>query len=125
MDFEKFTERSRGFVQAAQSLAIREGHQRFTPEHILKVLIDDGEGMAQGLIKAAGGEPQIARQKVEQALAKMPRVEGTGAGQLYLAPETARVFDAAQTVATKAGDSFVPSIATGSPLAINAAPVSA
>jgi ATP-dependent Clp protease ATP-binding subunit ClpB len=107
MDFEKFTERSRGFVQAAQSLAVREGHQRFTPEHILKVLIDDGEGMAQGLITAAGGDPQAVRQRVEQALAKMPKVEGSGAGQLYLAPETARVFEAAQTIATKAGDSFV------------------
>jgi ATP-dependent Clp protease ATP-binding subunit ClpB len=107
MDFEKFTERSRGFVQASQSLAVREGHQRFTPEHILKVLIDDTEGMAQGLIKAAGGDPQAVRQRVELALAKMPKVEGSGAGQLYLAPETARVFDAAQTIATKAGDSFV------------------
>jgi len=107
MDFEKFTERSRGFVQAAQSLAVREGHQRFTPEHILKVLIDDGEGMAQGLIKAAGGDPQAVRQRVELALAKMPKVEGSGAGQLYLAPETARVFEATQTIAAKAGDSFV------------------
>jgi ATP-dependent Clp protease ATP-binding subunit ClpB len=107
MDFEKFTERSRGFVQAAQSLAVREGHQRFTPEHILKVLIDDDEGMAQGLIQAAGGDPQAVRRRIEQALAKMPKVEGSGAGQLYLAPETARVFDAAQTIATKAGDSFV------------------
>ena len=107
MDFEKFTERARGFVQAAQGLATREGHQRFVPEHLLKVLLDDDQGLAQGLIKASGGDPHTAVNAVEMAIAKLPKVEGSGAGQLYLAPETARLFETAQTLAQKAGDSFV------------------
>ena len=107
MDFEKYTERSRGFVQAAQSLALREGHQQFTPEHILKVLLDDPEGLAAGLIEKAGGRPQDALQAVEMALAKMPKVEGGGAGQLYLSPQTARVFKTAEEAAQKAGDGYV------------------
>jgi len=107
MDFEKFTDRVRGFVQAAQSLALREGHQRFSPEHVLKVLLDDEEGLAAGLIRSAGGDPQAALRETEAQLKKFPRVEGSGAGQIYLAPETARVFDAAQKLADKAGDSFV------------------
>jgi ATP-dependent Clp protease ATP-binding subunit ClpB len=107
MDFEKFTERARGFVQSAQSLALREGHQRFTPEHLLKVLLDDEEGLAAGLIRAAGGDPKGALREIEGQLKKLPRVEGSGAGQIYLAPETARVFDTAQQLANKAGDSFV------------------
>jgi ATP-dependent Clp protease ATP-binding subunit ClpB len=107
MDFEKLTERARGFVQAAQSLALREGHQRFSPDHLLKVLLDDEEGLAAGLIKSAGGDPQAALRETEAQLKKFPRVEGPGAGQIYLAPETARVFDAAQKLANKAGDSFV------------------
>ncbi|SLN09909.1 ATP-dependent chaperone ClpB [Oceanibacterium hippocampi] len=107
MDFEKFTERSRGFVQSAQALALREGHQRFTPEHILKVILDDEEGLAANLIKAAGGRPDSALDATEAALAKLPKVEGAGAGQLYLAPETARLFESATEIAKKAGDSFV------------------
>jgi ATP-dependent Clp protease ATP-binding subunit ClpB len=107
MDFEKFTERARGFVQSAQSLALREGHQRFTPEHLLKVLLDDEEGLAAGLIRAAGGDPKGALREIEAQLKKLPRVEGSGAGQIYLAPETARVFDTATKLANKAGDSFV------------------
>ena len=107
MDFEKFTERARGFLQSAQGLAVREGHQRFTPEHVLKVLLDDEEGLASGLLARAGGDVALARQRVEQALAKQPKVEGAGAGQLYLAPETARVFDNAGKLAEKAGDSYV------------------
>ncbi len=107
MDFEKYTERSRGFIQSAQSLALREGHQRFTPEHLLKVLLDDEEGLAAGLIKAAGGDSRIALRDVEAALKKMPKVSGGGAGQVYLSPELARVFDAAQKIADKAGDSYV------------------
>ncbi len=107
MDFEKFTERARGFVQSAQGLATREGHQRFVPEHLLKVLLDDDQGLAQGLIKAAGGDAHTAARAVELVLAKLPKVEGSGAGQLYLAPETARLFETAQTLAQKAGDSFV------------------
>ena len=107
MDFERYTERSRGFVQAAQALALREGHQRFTPEHLLKVLLDDPDGLAANLIKAAGGEPKRALDVTEAALARLPKVEGAGAGQLYLAPETARLFDQAEKLAEKAGDSFV------------------
>jgi ATP-dependent Clp protease ATP-binding subunit ClpB len=107
MDFEKYTERSRGFIQSAQSFALREGHQKFTPEHLLKVLLDDEEGLASGLIKAAGGDARLALATVEAALAKMPKVSGGGAGQVYLSPEIARVFDAAQKIAEKAGDSFV------------------
>ncbi len=107
MEFEKYTERARGFVQAAQNLALRESHQRFTPEHILKVLLDDDQGLAAGLIKSSGGDPAAVLGAVESRLGKQPKVEGGGAGQLYLAPETARVFEAAQKISTKAGDSFV------------------
>ena len=107
MNFEKFTERARGFVQSAQSLALREGHQQFTPEHVLKVLLDDPEGLASGLIDKAGGRSREALQLVEAALAKLPKVAGGGAGQLYLAPGTARLFDQAEKIAQKAGDSFV------------------
>ena len=107
MDFEKYTERARGFVQAAQNVALREGHQRFAPEHLLKVLLDDQEGLAAGLIRSAGGDPKVALAQVEAALRKHPKVEGAGAGQVYLAPETARVFDTAGKLSAKAGDSFV------------------
>ncbi|MEE8444435.1 MAG: Clp protease N-terminal domain-containing protein, partial [Alphaproteobacteria bacterium] len=107
MEFEKYTERSRGFIQAAQSLALRAGHQRLTPEHILQVLLDDEEGLAANLIAAAGGDHARARAGAEAALAKLPKVEGSGAGQIYLAPETARLFESAEQIATKAGDSFV------------------
>src|SRR5947199_10273120 len=107
MDFEKYTERARGFVQSAQSLAIREGHQQFTPEHILKVVLDDPEGLAAGLIDRAGGNSRQALAAVEAALAKMPKVSGGGGGQLYLAPATARVFEAAEKPGEKAGESYV------------------
>ena len=107
MNLEKYTERARGFVQAAQSLALREGHQQFTPEHVLKVLLDDEEGLAAGLIDRAGGNSRQALTEVEAALAKLPKVEGSGAGQLYMAPTTARLFDNAEKIAQKAGDSFV------------------
>ncbi|MDA1097772.1 MAG: ATP-dependent chaperone ClpB [Proteobacteria bacterium] len=107
MDFEKYTERSRGFVQAGQTLAQRSGHQQFTPQHLLKVLLDDAEGMAAALIAAAGGDAAAARAANEDALAKLPKVEGSGAGQLYMAPETGRLFEAAEQIAEKAGDSFV------------------
>jgi len=125
MDIEKYTERSRGFVQAAQSLAQRSGHQRLTPEHILKILLDDREGLAANLIGASGGDPARALSGVEATLAKLPKVEGGGAGQLYLAPETARLFEAAEKIADKAGDSYVTAerlllalaMATGTPAA--------
>jgi ATP-dependent Clp protease ATP-binding subunit ClpB len=107
MDFEKYTERSRGFIQSAQSLALREGHQKFSPEHVLKVLLDDEEGLAAGLIKAAGGDSRLALKDTDAALAKMPKVSGGGGGQVYLSPEMARVFESAQKLATKTGDSFV------------------
>src|ERR1700730_6155705 len=117
MDFEKYTDRARGFVQSAQSLALREGHQQFTPEHLLKVLLDDPEGLASGLIDRAGGRAGEALlavgggvaelSAVEAALAQLPKVSGSGAGQVYLAPALARVFDQAQKVAEKAGDSYV------------------
>src|SRR5215216_3869150 len=90
MDFEKYTDRAKGFVQAAQSLAQREGHQQFGPDHLLKVLLDDPEGMAAGLIQRAGGRPGDALNAIEQVLAKRPKVSGGGAGQLYLGPELAR-----------------------------------
>ena len=107
MNFEKYTDRAKGFIQSAQQLALREGHQNFTPEHLLKVLLDDSEGMAAGLIARAGGRPDQALQAVETALAAMPKVTGSGAGQLYLSQPLARVFDQAQQLAEKAGDSFV------------------
>jgi ATP-dependent Clp protease ATP-binding subunit ClpB len=107
MNLEKYTERARGFVQSAQSLALREGHQQFTPEHLLKVLLDDEEGLCAGLIDRAGGNSREALRQVELALAKLPKVQGSGAGQLYLAPTTARIFDNAEKIAQKAGDSFV------------------
>ena len=107
MDIEKYTDRSRGFIQSAQGLALRAGHQRFTPEHLLKVLLDDEEGLAANLIRAAGGRPDQAVQGVEAALAKLPKIEGSGAGQLYIAPETAKVFDQAEKLAQKSGDSYV------------------
>jgi ATP-dependent Clp protease ATP-binding subunit ClpB len=107
MNVEKYTDRARGFVQSAQSLALREGHQQFTPEHVLKVLLDDPEGLAAGLIDRAGGQSRPALQAVEAALAKMAKVSGGGSGQLYLSPATARVFDQAEKVAEKSGDSYV------------------
>ncbi|MBT5049933.1 MAG: ATP-dependent chaperone ClpB [Rhodospirillaceae bacterium] len=107
MEFENYTERSRGFVQSAQALALRSNHQRLAPEHILKVLLDDKEGLAANLIEAAGGDAPKAHAGVEAALAKIPTVEGGGAGQLYLAPETAKLFEQAEQIAEKAGDSFV------------------
>ncbi len=106
MDIEKFTERSRGFIQSAQGLALRSGNQQFTPEHLLKVLLDDDEGVAARLIRAAGGNDAQVRQANDRALAKLPKVEG-GSGQVYLAGETARLLDAAEQAAKKAGDSFV------------------
>src|SRR5437588_12784771 len=107
MDFEKYTDRARGFIQSAQSLAMREGHQQFAPEHLLKVLLDDAEGLAAGLIDRSGGNSRQALSAVEAALAKLPKVSGSGAGQVYLSPALARVFDQAQKIADKAGDSYV------------------
>src|SRR6185436_17001200 len=107
MDLEKLSERVKGVVQAAQGMALARDHQRFTPEHLLKVLIDDKEGMAAGLAKAAGADVDRIKVGIEAELAKIPQVKGTGAGQLYLTPETARLFEQAVQIAEKAGDSFV------------------
>ena len=107
MNIEKYTERARGFIQSAQSLAMRDGHQQFSPLHMLKVLLDDSEGLAGGLIDRAGGNSRAILKATEEALNKLPKVSGSGAGQVYLAPELARAFDAAEKAAEKAGDSFV------------------
>ena len=107
MNFDKYTDRSKGFIQSAQSLALREGHQQFTPEHLLKVLLDDPEGLAAGLIDRSGGNSRHALSAVEAALAKRPKVSGGGAGHVYLDPALARVFDVAEKAGEKAGDSFV------------------
>ena len=107
MDFEKYTERSKGFVQTAQTLALRRGHQRLTPEHLLKVLLDDKEGLAANLIRATGGDPVRALRDTDALLDKLPSVEGPGAGGLHLTPDLARLFDQAEQIAAKAGDSFV------------------
>src|SRR6185437_5106904 len=107
MNIEKYTERSRGFVQSAQSLAMREGHQQFSSLHLLKVLLDDSEGLAAGLIDRAGGNSRAILKATEDALNKLPKVSGSGAGQIYLAPDMARAFDAAEKAAEKAGDGFV------------------
>ncbi|SMQ86356.1 ATP-dependent Clp protease ATP-binding subunit ClpB [Devosia lucknowensis] len=106
MNIEKYSERSRGFIQSAQTAALGKGHQQFSPVHLLKVLLDDDQGMASGLIERAGGDPKAVRAGVEAALNKIPKVSGD-AGQLYLSRELARVFDTAEQAAQKAGDSFV------------------
>ena len=125
MNPELYTERSRGFLQSAQMLALREGHQRLSTEHLLKVLLDDKEGLCANLIKAAGGDPRRALAGVEAEIAKLPRVEGGGAGQVFMAPETARTLESAEKIAEKAGDKFVTverlllalTMATGTPSA--------
>ena len=104
MNVEKYTERVRGFIQSAQSLAVREGHQQFSPLHILKVLLDDSEGLAGGLIDRAGGNSRAILKATEAELNKLPKVSGGGAGQIYLAPATARAFEAAEQAGEKAGD---------------------
>ncbi|MEP2919963.1 ATP-dependent chaperone ClpB [Sulfitobacter sp.] len=107
MDLSKFTERSRGFVQAAQTIATRDSHQRLAPEHILKALMDDDEGLASNLINASGGDAAAVKQAVDIALGKMPKVTGEAA-QTYLDGATTRVLAEAEALAKKAGDSFVP-----------------
>lgn len=106
MNIETYSERVRGFLQSAQTAAMTRGHQQFTPEHLLKVLLDDSEGLAAGLIDRAGGDSRMALAATDAALGALPKVEG-GGGQLYLAPPTAKVFDTAENLSKKAGDSFV------------------
>jgi ATP-dependent Clp protease ATP-binding subunit ClpB len=107
MDFEKFTERARGFIQAAQTIAVREYNQQITPDHLLKALLDDEEGAASGLIRAAGGDAAGAKLAVDTAVSRLPKVQGSGAGSPNITPELVRVLDAAQLQATKAGDEYV------------------
>ena len=108
MNLEKFTDRAKGFLQSAQTVAVRMSHQRITPEHILKALLEDNEGMAAGLIQRAGGNPQIAVAKVDEALAKIPAVSGSGAQAAPgLENDSVRVLDQAEQLSTKAGDSYV------------------
>ncbi|MGR3632921.1 MAG: ATP-dependent chaperone ClpB [Limimaricola soesokkakensis] len=107
MNLEKFTERSRGFIQAAQTIAMRESHQRLAPEHLLKALMDDEQGLAANLITNAGGDAARVREAADAAVSKLPKVSGD-AGQTYLDQSTGRVLDEAEKIAKKAGDSFVP-----------------
>jgi len=106
MNLEKFTERSRGFLQAAQTIAMREGHQRLAPEHLLKALMDDDQGLASNLIGRAGGDPSSVQEAVALALGKLPKVSGDA--QPFMDPGLVRVLDEAEKVAKKANDSFVP-----------------
>src|SRR5690606_4349023 len=105
MNIEKFTERARGFLQSAQTVALRNDHQRVQTEHLLKALLEDDQGMAAGLIRAAGGRPEQAVQAVDLALGKIPKV--TGSNQMGWDPEAVRVLDQAEQIADKAGDSYV------------------
>jgi ATP-dependent Clp protease ATP-binding subunit ClpB len=107
MQIEKYTDRLKTLVQAAQGLALRNGHQQITPLHVLRALLDDEERLAANLIDATGSSAQVVAQDVDRELAKLPKVEGSGAGQVYLAPETARLFDQAEQLSQKAGDQFV------------------
>ena len=107
MNLEKFTERSRGFLQAAQTIAMRESHQRVLPDHLLKALMDDEQGLASNLIRRAGGSPERVNEAINASISKLPKVSG-GDGQTYIDPSLVRVLDEAETVAKKAGDSFVP-----------------
>jgi ATP-dependent Clp protease ATP-binding subunit ClpB len=107
MDFEKLSDRLKGFLQAAQTIAVRDGNPQITPEHLLKALLDDPEGLVSGLIARAGGNPKQALERTEAALAKLPKVSGSGASQPQMTPALSRVLDQAEQIATKAGDSFV------------------
>ncbi len=107
MNLEKFTERSRGLIQAAQTIAMRESHQRLAPEHVLKALLDDDQGLSANLITAAGGNVAAVVEANDLSLTKMPKVSGD-AGQVYLDSATGKVLSEAETLAQKAGDSFVP-----------------
>ena len=107
MDLSKFTERSRGFIQAAQTIATRESHQRLMPEHLLKALMDDDQGLASNLITASGGDASAVLESVTLSMGKMPKVSGDAA-QVYLDNTTAKILAEAEDLAKKAGDSFVP-----------------
>ena len=106
MNLEKFTERSRGFLNAAQTIAMRESHQRLAPEHLLKAIMDDDQGLASNLIRRSGGEPARVSEAVTLAMTKVPKV--TGDAQPFMDPGLVKVLDEAEKLAKKAGDSFVP-----------------
>ena len=108
MNIEKFTDRAKGFLQAAQTVAIRNDNQRVAPEHLLKALLDDDQGMAAGLIRAAGGNPEVASQACDLAIAKIAKVTGAGAQQVAWDNDTVKILDQAEAIATKAGDTYVP-----------------
>ena len=107
MNFEKYTDRSKGFIQAAQTIAMREGHPQLTPEHVLKALLDDSEGMAAGLIRNAGGDPKAALAHTDALIAKMPRVSGSASAQSQPTRDLIRLFDSAERLAQDANDQFV------------------
>lgn len=107
MDFEKMTEKLRAFLQQAQTLAIRKNHQSLEPEHVLRVMLDDDQGVTDNILRAAGGDPSTLQGKLEQALTKLPSVTGSGAGQLRLSTDLLKIFDNAMTLASKSGDKFI------------------
>ena len=107
MNFNQYTERSQGFIQSAQTLAQREGHQRILPIHLLKVLLDDEQGQCANLIRAAGGDAEKALELTTIELNRLPKIGGGGAGQVFLAPETTKIFEIAEKEAKKSGDTFV------------------
>ena len=107
MNFEAFTERARGFVQAAHDMAQGRSHQQLTSEHLLKVLLDDEEGLCANLIRNAGGDPAAAEKAADAALDKLPKVEGEGASGVYIGSEAAKVLTTAQEIGKKAGDEYV------------------
>src|SRR4029079_16504571 len=107
MDFEKLSDRLKGFLQGAQTISVRDGNPQITPEHLLKALLDDNERLAAGLINRAGGNARRALQRTDAALAKLPKVSGSGAGQPQMTPALSRVLDQAEQIATKAGERLV------------------
>ncbi|HCC25257.1 MAG TPA: ATP-dependent chaperone ClpB, partial [Holosporales bacterium] len=107
MNLNQYTERSQGFIQSAQTLAQREGHQRILPLHLLKVLLDDEEGLCASLIRSAGGDAKNALERTNDEMGRLPKVGGSGAGQVFLSPELTKVFELAEKEAKKAGDTFV------------------
>ena len=107
MELDRFSERSRGFLNSAHGLAQSLGHQRLAPEHLLSVLLDDAEGLCARLVRGAGGDVEVARQRIGSELARVPRVEGAGADRIYASNDVARILQHALTLAEKAGDAFV------------------
>ena len=107
MEFEKFTDRSRGFIQEAKNLAIQSNHQQLTPLHLLKVLLRDKQGLISKLIRVAGGEPEKGLRSVETELNKIARVQGKGAKQVYLSQDTETLFEQAKLISEKAGDQYI------------------